>query len=65
MSVSMSPLGGGGGGGGGGGSGIFCVSRCSHLLLMEPLFPSIVLFVVSSPLSSRFRSTSSVDVQLH
>ena len=63
MSASTSPLG-GGGGGGGGGSGILYISLCSQLLSMELSFPSVVLFVVSSPTSSRSGSTSPVDVQL-
>ena len=59
--MSLSPL----GGGGGGGSGMFCLSCCAELLLMELSFPLVVLFVVSSLTSSRFGSTSPVDVQLH
>ena len=65
MSVSLSLSSPGGGSGGGGGSGIFCLSRCLELLSMEISFPSVILFVVSSLESSRFRLTSPVDVQLH
>ena len=56
--------GGGGGGGGGGGSGMFCLSLCAKLLSTEISFPSVVLFVISSPTSSRLGSNSPVDVQL-
>ena len=62
MSVSllMSPP----GGGGGGGSWMFFLSRSIDLLSMEILFLSVVLFVISSPTSNWFGSTSPVDVQL-
>ena len=63
-SLSLSTPGGGSGGGGGGGSGMFCLSRCTEMLSTELLFPSVILFVVSSPTSSRLGSTSPVDVQL-
>ena len=65
-SMSISPPGGGdGGGGGGGGSGMFCLSLCAELLLMELSFPSVIFFVISSLTNNRFKSTSPVDVQLH
>ena len=64
-SLSLSPPGGGGGGGGGAGSGMFFLSCYAEMLLMELSFPSIILFVISSPTSSQFGSTSPVDVQLH
>ena len=65
VSLSLSPLGTEGGGGDGGGSGMFCLSCYIELLSTEILFPLVILFVVSSPTSSRFGSTSPVDVQLH
>ena len=43
---------------------MFCLSRCADLLSMELSFSSIILFVISSPTSSWFGSTSPVDVQL-
>ena len=61
MSLSS---GGGSGGGGGGGSGMFCLSFYAELLSTKLSFSSVVLFVISSPTSSRSRSTSRVDVQL-
>ena len=65
-SLSLSPpRGGGGGGGGGEGSGMFCLSLYAEFLSNKLLFPSVVLFVVSSLTSSRFGLTSLVDVQLH
>ena len=62
MSVYLSPP--GGGGGGGGGSKIFCVSLSSQLLSTKLSFSSVILFVVSSSTSSRFRLTSPIHVQL-
>ena len=67
MSDSMSlssPGGGGGGGGGGGCSVMFFLSICAELLSTKLSFPLVVLFVISSSTSSRFGSTSPVDVQL-
>ena len=52
-SLLLSSSGGGSGGGGGGGSGMFCLSLCVELLSMEILFPSVILFVVSSLTSSQ------------
>ena len=52
------------GGGRGGGSGMFCLSLYAELLLTEIFFPSVILFIVSSPTSSWFLSNSPVDVQL-
>ena len=60
-SLSLSPP---GGDGGGGGNGMFCLSLCAELLSTELSFSSVVLFVISSLTSSRFGSTSPVDVQL-
>ena len=51
------------GGGGGGGSRMF-LFLCAELLSIEISFPSVVLVVVSSPISSCSGSTSPVDVQL-
>ena len=65
VSLSLSPSGSGSGGGGGGGSGMFCLSCCVEMLSTKIVFPSVILFVVSSSTSSRFRFTSPVDVQLH
>ena len=59
-SLSLSSSGGGGGGGGG----MFCLFLCAELLSIELSFPSIGLFFVSSPTSSRSGSTYPVDVQL-
>ena len=52
------------GAGGGGGSGMFCLFLCAELLSTELSFLYIILVVVSSPTSNRFRLTSLVDVQL-
>ena len=58
--LSLSSLGGGGGDGGG----MFCLFLCAELLSIELSFPSVILVVVSSPISSQLRSTSPIDVQL-
>ena len=63
--LSLSYSGGGdGGGGGGGGCGMFWLFLCAELLWIELPFLLVVLFVISSPTSSRSGSTSPVDVQL-
>ena len=63
-SMLLSRSGGGSGVGGDGCSGMFCLFLCAELLSTELSFSSVVLFVISSPTSSRLGSTSPVDVQL-
>ena len=63
-SLSLSSSGGGSGGGGGRGSGMFFLFLFAELLSTKLSFPSVVLFVISSPTSSQLGSASPIDVQL-